>query len=156
MVSESAQNLRRNLRLVLATRRLGLPCVVVLNMVDLAAARGLLIDAEALSRELGLPVVAAVSSEDDGRLVATGTAARPVLADAALAAVTEMVQTEVSLDMAREPGRRRPWAGSATDRPAPSRSSGPMPRCGIMAARWLRRQSWRGWMRLATGRLRWT
>jgi ferrous iron transport protein B len=33
-----ATNLRRNLRLVLAVRRLGLPCVVALNMADLAEA----------------------------------------------------------------------------------------------------------------------
>ena len=32
----SAINLRRNLRLVLAAKRLGLPCVVVLNMLDVA------------------------------------------------------------------------------------------------------------------------
>jgi ferrous iron transport protein B len=31
-----ATNLRRNLRLVLAVKRLGLPCVVALNMADLA------------------------------------------------------------------------------------------------------------------------
>ena len=40
-----ATNLRRNLRLVLAVRRLGLPCVVALNMADLAARRGLAVDA---------------------------------------------------------------------------------------------------------------
>ncbi len=33
-----ATNLRRNLRLVLAVRRLGLPCVVALNMADVARA----------------------------------------------------------------------------------------------------------------------
>ena len=52
-----ATNLRRNLKLVLAVRRLGLPAVVVLNMADLAEARGLCIDTAALARELGLPVV---------------------------------------------------------------------------------------------------
>ena len=55
-----------------------------------------------LTTDIGLPVVAAVSADADGRVVATGTAARPVLADAALAAVTEMVQTEVGMDLARE------------------------------------------------------
>jgi ferrous iron transport protein B len=39
-----ATNLRRNLKLVLAVRRLGLPALVVLNMADLAEARGLVID----------------------------------------------------------------------------------------------------------------
>ena len=50
-----ATNLRRNLRLVLAVQRLGLPCVVALNMADLARKRGLKIDPDALARELGVP-----------------------------------------------------------------------------------------------------
>jgi thiazole/oxazole-forming peptide maturase SagD family component len=57
-----------------------------------------------LTTDIGLPVVAAVSADPDGRCVAMGSAARPVLADAALAAVTEMVQTEVSMELAREAG----------------------------------------------------
>ena len=61
-----ATNLRRNLRLVLAVQRLGLPCVVALNMVDLARSRGTHVDADALSRELGLPVVATVAVKSDG------------------------------------------------------------------------------------------
>jgi len=61
-----ATNLRRNLRLVLAVRRLGLPCVVALNMADLAARRGVKVDAEALSRELGAPVVGTVGVQADG------------------------------------------------------------------------------------------
>ncbi len=65
-----ATNLRRNLRLVLAVQRLGLPVVVALNMVDLAARRGFKVDPDALSRELGVPVVptVAVKSEGDGAL----------------------------------------------------------------------------------------
>lgn len=54
-----------------------------------------------LTTDIGLPVVAAVSSNTDGREVALGTAARPRVADAALAAVTEMIQTEVSMQEAR-------------------------------------------------------
>ena len=61
-----ATNLRRNLKLVLAVRRLGLPAVVVLNMADLAEARGLTIDTEALSHELGLPVVRTVATRGTG------------------------------------------------------------------------------------------
>jgi len=61
-----ATNLRRNLRLVLAVQRLGLPVVVALNMVDLAARRGLVVDADALSRELGVPVVPTVAVKGDG------------------------------------------------------------------------------------------
>ena len=52
-----ATNLRRNLRLVLAVKRLGLPCVVALNMADLAAQRGVKVNAQALAAELGVPVL---------------------------------------------------------------------------------------------------
>ena len=61
-----ATNLRRNLRLLLAVRRLGLPVVVALNMADLAARRGLKIDAAALSEQLGLPVVRTVAIHKEG------------------------------------------------------------------------------------------
>ena len=61
-----ATNLRRNLRLVLAVQRLGLPCVVALNMADLAARRGVHIDADALARELGVPVVPTVAVKAGG------------------------------------------------------------------------------------------
>lgn len=62
----SAMNLRRNLRLVLAAKRLGLPCVVVLNMLDVAKRQGLNIDTAALSKELGLPVVTSVGIHTNG------------------------------------------------------------------------------------------
>jgi ferrous iron transport protein B len=61
-----ATNLRRGLRLVLGVRRMGLPCVVALNMADLAASRGLELDPEALSRELGVPVVRTVAVQGEG------------------------------------------------------------------------------------------
>ena len=61
-----ATNLRRNLRLLLAIKRLGLPCVAVLNMNDLAAKRGLKIDPSALSEALGVPVVATVATHGEG------------------------------------------------------------------------------------------
>ncbi|KQW43494.1 MULTISPECIES: ferrous iron transporter B [unclassified Roseateles] len=61
-----ATNLRRNLRLLLAVRRMGLPVVVALNMADLAARRGLKIDPAALSAQLGLPVVRTVAIHKEG------------------------------------------------------------------------------------------
>ncbi|ODV12302.1 MAG: ferrous iron transporter B [Thiobacillus sp. 63-78] len=61
-----ATNLRRNLRLVLAVKRLGVPCVVALNMTDLAARRGIHVDVDKLSRELGVPVVKTVAVRKDG------------------------------------------------------------------------------------------
>jgi len=61
-----ATNLRRNLRLVLAVRRLGMPCVVALNMTDLAERRGITIDADQLSGALGVPVVRTVGIAREG------------------------------------------------------------------------------------------
>ena len=61
-----ATHLRRNLRLVLAVQRLGLPCAVALNMADLAEQRGLRVDAQALARELGVPVVRTVAVQGSG------------------------------------------------------------------------------------------
>jgi ferrous iron transport protein B len=86
-----ATNLRRNLRLVLAVKRLGLPCVVALNMADLAEARGLRIDIEALARELGMPVVRTVAVQGEGAQTLRAQLDRPDLwrhgtADPAVAA----------------------------------------------------------------------
>ena len=61
-----ATNLRRGLRLVLAVKRMGLPCVVALNMADMATQRGLHIDTQALSEALGLPVVSSVAVQTQG------------------------------------------------------------------------------------------
>ncbi len=61
-----ATNLRRNLRLVLAVLRQGLPVVVALNMADLAERRGQPVDAEALSAALGVPVLRTVGVSAGG------------------------------------------------------------------------------------------
>jgi ferrous iron transport protein B len=61
-----ATNLRNHLRFVLELRRLGLPMLVALNMVDLAERDGTRIDADRLSAILGLPVVATVAVRKRG------------------------------------------------------------------------------------------
>lgn len=61
-----ATNLRRSLRLVLGVQRLGLPCVVALNMSDEARVRGIHIDEAGLANELGLPVVSTVAIQAGG------------------------------------------------------------------------------------------
>ncbi len=61
-----ATNLRLNLRLVLEIKRLGLPMVLCLNMVDVANKRGIVVDAARLSRELGMPVVETVAVKSGG------------------------------------------------------------------------------------------
>lgn len=61
-----ATNLVMNLRLVLELRRLGRPMIVSVNMADVARARGLAIDIERLSAELGVPVVETVAVQSRG------------------------------------------------------------------------------------------
>jgi len=61
-----ATNLRRNLRLVLAVLRQGLPVVVALNMADLAQRRGMAVDPQVLAAALGVPVVPTVGVRRSG------------------------------------------------------------------------------------------
>ncbi len=52
-----AANLERNLYLYTQVREIGVPVILCLNMWDLAESRGVVIDREALSQRLGVPVV---------------------------------------------------------------------------------------------------
>ncbi|MDB4637282.1 ferrous iron transport protein B [bacterium] len=52
-----ASNLERNLYLVSQSLDLGLPTVVVLNMMDVARSNGISVDAEELAKRLELPVI---------------------------------------------------------------------------------------------------
>jgi len=52
-----ASNLERHLQLTLQVMELGIPCVIALNMVDVAERSGLRLDPAKLSEELGIPVV---------------------------------------------------------------------------------------------------
>ena len=61
-----ASNLERNLYLAVQLMELGVPLVICLNMVDVAKARGLNIDADKLSRLLGVPVVPTVARQGKG------------------------------------------------------------------------------------------
>lgn len=61
-----ATNLDNHLRFTLQLIQLGLPLVVALNMVDMAERDGLVLDPEALERELGVPVVATVAVRKRG------------------------------------------------------------------------------------------
>jgi ferrous iron transport protein B len=61
-----ATNLRQNLRLVLSLKRLHLPMVVALNMTDIARRKGIVIDANRLAAELGVPVVETVGVKTAG------------------------------------------------------------------------------------------
>ncbi len=61
-----ASNLERNLYLATQVLELGLPCVVALNMVDVAKQAGREISATQLSEDLGCPVVPIVALKGEG------------------------------------------------------------------------------------------
>ncbi|MFB9266240.1 ferrous iron transporter B [Bradyrhizobium erythrophlei] len=61
-----ATNLRLTLRLVLELKRIGRPMMLVLNMIDIARRRGVDIDLDRLSQELGLPIVTSVAVRKGG------------------------------------------------------------------------------------------
>ncbi|SUW61906.1 Ferrous iron transport protein B [Buttiauxella agrestis] len=61
-----ASNLERNLYLTLQLLELGIPCVVALNMLDIAEKQDIRIDIDALAARLGCPVVPLVSTRARG------------------------------------------------------------------------------------------
>jgi ferrous iron transport protein B len=61
-----ASNLARNLYLALQVFELGLPCVIALNMIDLAKQAGVAIEPEKLEAALGIPVVPTVARTGEG------------------------------------------------------------------------------------------
>lgn len=61
-----ATNLERNLYLTVQLLEMGAPVVVALNMVDEARQRGIRLDADKLSRLLGVPVVETVATRNQG------------------------------------------------------------------------------------------
>lgn len=66
VVVVDASNLQRNLYLVSQLIELGRPMVVALNMCDIAERRGITVSAEALSEQLGVPVVSVVGHKKKG------------------------------------------------------------------------------------------
>jgi ferrous iron transport protein B len=61
-----ATNLRVALRLVIELKQVGCPLMLVLNMIDIARRRGIEIDIERLSNELGVPVVTSIAVRRGG------------------------------------------------------------------------------------------
>lgn len=59
-------NLRLTIRLLLELKRTGRPMILVLNMFDIAARRGINVDVERLAKELGVPVVTSIAVRKGG------------------------------------------------------------------------------------------
>ncbi|HEY7118504.1 MAG TPA: ferrous iron transport protein B, partial [Tepidisphaeraceae bacterium] len=66
IVVVDASNLQRNLYLVSQLIELGRPMVIALNMMDVAARRGLDVSPQLLEKELGVPVVPIVGHKREG------------------------------------------------------------------------------------------
>ena len=62
-----SSNIERNLYLTVQLLELGIPVLIALNMVDMAAARGLEINVEELARRLRLPVIPTVARTGRGK-----------------------------------------------------------------------------------------
>jgi ferrous iron transport protein B len=92
-----ASNLERNLYLTTQVLELGVPVVLALNMLDVARTQGVAVDAERLSRQLGVPVVPIQANKGIGLdrlrevVAATAGAAPP----AKTAPFPEAFETEV-------------------------------------------------------------
>jgi len=61
-----ASNLERNLYLTTQLAEMGVPLLVVLNMVDVAAAKGMQVDAAELAAQLGCPVLPVIAAQGKG------------------------------------------------------------------------------------------
>ena len=122
VVVVDAGAIERGLYLALQVVETGVPAVVALNMVDEAAAAGMVIDAERLSRWLGVPVVPTVAPAGTGldalRSAIGDTIGRAPRSDAARdglpatveGAVAEVERSLANTRLARTPAARRSWA----------------------------------------------
>ncbi|MHC5005421.1 MAG: FeoB small GTPase domain-containing protein, partial [Planctomycetota bacterium] len=84
VIIADATNLSRNLMLVSQALQQGLPAVVALNMIDLAQRRGLSIDAEKLSADLGCAVVPICARSGEGIDALVRAMDQPAVTTAAL------------------------------------------------------------------------
>ncbi|WP_245585469.1 Fe(2+) transporter permease subunit FeoB [Pleomorphomonas koreensis] len=113
-----ASNLERNLYLTTQLIELGVPMLVVLNMMDMAKAAGVEIDVAALSARLGCPVVPTVANRSAGRealksaiVEAAAHHCRPIdrpALDPAVAAAVEALAPRLA-DAARGAGADAEW-----------------------------------------------
>ncbi len=78
-----ATNLARNLLLITQLLDTGLPVLVALTMIDEARTRGIAVDAVALERSLGVPVVPVVASTGEGLLRLRSAMETPRIANTA-------------------------------------------------------------------------
>jgi len=109
-----ASNLERNLYLTMQILELGMPCILALNMLDIARKQRIHIDIPALSRRLGCPVVPLISTRGDGidalkKAIGGAVTLRPPLPVTYPPAVTEAVSELIPRLPALPSGDPRHW-----------------------------------------------
>ncbi len=109
LIVADATNLPSHLRFALELKRLGIPAVMALNRVDMAARDGLLLDVPALAAALGIPVIETVAVRRRG-LEALAKALEQVVANPHTAAAA----TDPSADPRALSREARALAKSAT------------------------------------------
>ncbi|HXW08289.1 MAG TPA: ferrous iron transporter B [Vicinamibacterales bacterium] len=119
-----ARNLRRALALTSQIADLGLPAILVLNMVDEARTRGVRIDAPGLQAYLGIPVVESVAPEGRGLAdlrAALSRAAAPRGRDSGMSHLHWADDVSSRYRRMGEPsiGRFQEWIGRAVRQPVP-------------------------------------
>ena len=118
-----ATRLRRGLRLAAALKRLQVPLVLVVNMMDRVRAQGRELDLSRLERAIGVPVVEATGIETHGADALRALLDRPQLwrarADADLGAQGEAFADEIA-EAARDDEQAHAWLAEAgLDEPLP-------------------------------------
>jgi ferrous iron transport protein B len=110
-----AANLERNLYLTVQLLEMGVPVVLALNMMDVARKRGIQIDTELLSQQLGCPVTPVVAISGEGttelkaRLLAVADGLEQGGFALALDEVVEQAITDLEPTLAELPTANRRW-----------------------------------------------
>ena len=113
-VVAGAPQIDRQLPLVLRVAALGVPVVLLVNMADEARRMGIRVDADALRRELGVPVALMAAKRGDGHAEAMALLARGIVAGGDACRVRQLPPRD---DAAIERGVARAMA-AAVDIPA--------------------------------------
>ena len=110
-----AANLERNLYLTVQLLEMGVPIVLVLNMMDVARKRGISIDTSLLSRELGCPVIPIVATTGEGttelkaRMLAVANGQESGGFSLALDEVVEQAVTDLAPEIGDQPSANLRW-----------------------------------------------
>lgn len=102
-----ASNIERNLFLTLQLLEMRKPMVIAMNMMDVLKTRGTLLDCEALSKQLNVPIVPIVASKSQGIRELLQTAANqmgiipplPMIYNEQLEHVIQMVEKKLKIDV---------------------------------------------------------